>query len=292
MPPPTEHTVTSLVDFTQLVEQCLQASKALYGDDPSIVNWYRGCGRSVSDRLLPGLYRHPTITDANSLLVLERRMLEWFQRESILHQTRLNYIASDDPDDPDYELLFYMQHYGFPTRLLDWTMNPFIGLYFAVTSARIDEITGRHAEDAAVWILSPHAWNERSLFDVSWGGKGPLSIQDPEKSAYVPRKNTDPMHLAQMYPLPVAMRGIANNTRMFAQKGVFTIFGRNTAPMEQAFEVNAYKPESLTKLIIERDHIDSLLQSVLSFGYTDSVSYPDLHGLAMEIRRTYGFKVH
>jgi hypothetical protein len=291
MPLPLEHRVTSLTGFTQLVEDSLTASRAAYGIDPSTVNWYRGCGRSLSDRLVPGLYRHPTTHDANALLRFERRMLEWFRRESILHQTRMDYIDPEDPDDPDFELLFFMQHYGVPTRLLDWTMNPFIALYFAVTTAKVDEGTGEYIEDAAVWILSPNAWNERSLSEITWGTKGPLTIQDPEKSAYAPRKNTEPMHLAQMYPLPVAMRGIANNTRMFAQKGVFTIFGRNIEPMEEIYDTNDFRPESLVKLIIERDHIDSLLQSILSFGYTDSVSYPDLHGLAMEMRRTFGFKV-
>ncbi|MEK6322695.1 MAG: FRG domain-containing protein [Acidobacteriota bacterium] len=288
MPPPAEHHVTSLIGFTQAVESALAASRAVYGHDQSIINWYRGCGRSTNDELVPGLYRHPKIKDANTLLDLERQMLEWFRRESVLHQTKPEYL---DPEDADFELLFFVQHYGFPTRLLDWTMNPFIGLYFAVTSAKIDEKTGDYLEDAAVWILSPNAWNERSLVDISWGNRGALSIQNSEKSGYAPRKNAEPMHLAQMYPLPVAMRGIANNTRMFAQKGVFTISGKSLEPLEIAFDIKDYRSESLVKLIIEKQHIDALMQSVLSIGYTDSVSYPDLHGLAMETKRTFGFKI-
>ena len=283
MPPPPEHRITTLTGFTEAIEDALKASRVLYGDKPAVVNWYRGCGLSVSHELKPSLYRHPTITDANELLELEITMLEWFRRESILHQTIPKYI---DEEKPELELLFFMQHYSVPTRLLDWTMNPFIALYFAVAGAKLDDATGDYKEDAAVWILSPNAWNELSLRDMSWGDKGAITVDDPEKSAYSPRKSPDPL-----YPHPAAMRGIANNTRMFAQKGVFTIFGQQTDPMETAFDVNGYRTESLVKVIIERQHIDTLMDSVLSIGYTDSVSYPDLHGLAMEMRRTFGFKV-
>jgi hypothetical protein len=215
-------------------------------------------------------------------------MLEWFRRESVLHETITQYI---DAAEPGLELLFFMQHYSVPTRLLDWTMNPFIALYFAVTAAEFDESTNAYLDDAAVWILNPNAWNEQSLAHVSWGPKGALSIEDVERRGYAPMKELDPVHVAGMYALPAAMRGIANSSRMFAQKGVFTIFGRDISPMEIAFDANDYRTESLIKLIIDKDHIKALMDSVLSIGYTDSVSYPDLHGLAMEMRRHFGFKV-
>ena len=53
-----------------------------------------------------------------------------------------------------WDLYFLMQHYGAPTRLLDWTESPAIALYFAVR-----DNPGHY--DSAVWTLDPYRLNER-----------------------------------------------------------------------------------------------------------------------------------
>lgn len=282
MPPPIEHKVSTLTEFTQRIEEILLASQTLYKTIPHVVNWYRGCGRA-SYQLSPSLYRHPSIKEVDKLLVLEKDMLAWFKRESVLHHTIKEYI------DLDFEHLFFMQHYSVPTRLLDWTGNPFIALYFALTRAHHDPKVGGYQGDAAVWVLNPNAWNEKALSKQDWHGKGALALEDSARSGYAPRKTSEHLDLRAMHELPAAMIGIANSSRMFAQKGVFTIFGRKTDPMEKLFEDEGYVNQTLTKLTIDKAEIGPLLSSVLSIGYTDSVSYPDLHGLAMEIRRFNGF---
>lgn len=68
--------------------------------------------------LIPSLFR-PHISDARSL--------EAACFESLLLGKRHPYSISYDP----IEHLSHLQHFGFPTRLLDWTADLFIALFFA-----------------------------------------------------------------------------------------------------------------------------------------------------------------
>src|SRR5262249_42754473 len=54
----------------------------------------------------------------------------------------------------DVETLFVLRHYGVPTRLLDWTLSPFVAAYFA--SEKNDDNDGK---DGSVWSFD----NDRYL---------------------------------------------------------------------------------------------------------------------------------
>jgi hypothetical protein len=47
----------------------------------------------------------------------------------------------------DWERATIAQHYGVPTRLLDWSENPLVGLYFALDDNNYDD------EDGVIWVF-------------------------------------------------------------------------------------------------------------------------------------------
>jgi hypothetical protein len=188
----------------------------------------------------------------------------------------------------DWDALFFMQHYGVPTRLLDWTESPFIGLYFAVMSAPfVPDDRGRlkFQEDAVVWILDPISWNRHSLSHQSYDG-GILTPGDDALKGFKPTPS-----FAGMNNHPVALYGAHNSPRIVAQRGVFTIFGQNVKPMEKAYDSEQFPDGCLTKVILKRSRIFEFRKSLLNHGVTESVIFPDLEALAAEIRRSFDFEV-
>lgn len=266
-------TISSLKQYSSFIEEKLKSST-------DQILWFRGTGKSTYS-LSPSIHRHNEIIEDEKIIELETKIIDRFNQRSV------PFLIRPLDNTNDWETIFFMQHYRIPTRLLDWTENPFIALYFALTSAKFEISLNKknYIDDIAVWVLDPVAWNRESLKDYTYN-QGILSVQEHFLESYKPRIKFDGMR-----EKPVAIYGTHNSARIVAQRGVFTVFGKKIQSMEKTYIEENYKQDCLIKIEFPKNKINYLLESLTSLGITDSVIYPDLEGLGKEVMRFFKFNL-
>lgn len=116
--------------------------------------------RGVSNadfELAPSIERH-AVGSALQWPELEVEVSETFKLHANLYLS--------PPREGELGWLALMQHYGAPTRLLDFTYSPFVGLYF--TAKALDTFSSRKTSTfARLWALDSNAIHSRSLRSVA-----------------------------------------------------------------------------------------------------------------------------
>jgi hypothetical protein len=111
--------------------------------------WYVRGQADATWRLTPSLLRLFSGTNLSNGDALRIEYTAWshFRASSHLHDSH-----SPTPAEEVFAWWAYMQHHHCPTRLLDWTRSPYVGLYFAV-----EQLFER---DAALWIFPAYEVEE------------------------------------------------------------------------------------------------------------------------------------
>jgi hypothetical protein len=138
------NSVTEAIDLIQdrRFMRDIGPTSSARGGDEAFGIWFRGHDKA-SFTLTPSVLRRP---QGNARAFIDEVSLG-------RHFQTMNPDASPR-DASDFERLVMMQHYQAPTRMLDWSENLLVALYFAVRNPDFDNI-----EDAALWILNARRLN-------------------------------------------------------------------------------------------------------------------------------------
>jgi hypothetical protein len=247
------------------------------GDDLSGADiWFRGVKRS-SFQLIPGAYWRSQC-DEESLFVSFKAAAP-------------SYVPTRPGND--WEWYFLGQHYGLPTRLLDWTESPLTALYFALTEKDGDCAVPQADDPPTVWMMDPaqlnqatHRLSEGYLFipDVtklrSWlpsecgRDKPPKSFTDDSDF----RDNSK----------PVAIYPVRYNSRLVAQRGVFTVHGTEELPIDHVFRrSNTDGSSRIAKITIDPASCQQLLRDLVAVGVNQTAMFPEPGSVASDLVRHY-----
>lgn len=223
------------------------------------VVWYRGLS-DHSYPLNPSIYRHPYKPEQESTF------LGRFKSQSPPFLSTL-------PQN-DWEWLFLMQHYGVPTRLMDWTELPLVALTFAMKNIK-DKASDN--KDLILYCLNPEELNKKiNSIDFDEDNPIPFIGKDQEHVFGIGQKKSN--------NLPIAIIGPMNNHRIIAQKGSFTLF---PFKLQQNIENHPEAKEFLITITLKTGDLFEMKSAIENLGYTYDNLFPGLDSIAKEIIKPF-----
>jgi hypothetical protein len=199
-------------------------------------------GQSLDKALLPKIARY----EVKDVEKIERDMLEDFQRRSV-------HLIDYHPGN-SWDWLALAQHHGMATRLLDWTENPLIALWFSMATEVKD-----------------------TDYSVVWGFKVP----DTDIIASTDEMNSFKEGITKVFkPNHITKR-------ITAQFGWFTVHKPNREKHFIPFEENKDYSESLFKIMVKSSCFSECKKRMHNYGINSASMYPDIDGLAKHVEWLY-----
>jgi len=232
--------------WEEFLSEVESAKKELGG-----IVWFRGQA-NADWKLIPSLFR------CDAARASEKKAYDQFVR---LGPTILKNGFSDATSD--WSNLFDMQHYGVPTRLLDWTTTFGMAVFFAQP---------REGADSAVFLINPYKLNQATMRKRTVN----LKFIDYTKK-YLSTRIT-----SKIYPFAIEPKCV--NERLLAQDGVFTVHGSLRDCLAEQF------PKCIKQIILSRSAAADANKVLDQFGMHSLRVFPDTVGLGRFVTVAAGLR--
>lgn len=207
--------------------------------------YYRGQnnGTKAGWMLLPTFYRERKIYPNISFYFDKQEELNTIYKFIEKNYDYFKNIAFNDL----ISIINILQHYGFPTRVLDITQNPLVALYFA-----LEKVEKNDGNEPVIYLI----YAEKS-------NAGYLINSELEKFYYEEseqKKRLNPM---------VLVNGCMLSERIRNQKGDFILY-------YEEGDINTNHSFTIRELSVCSDSIESLKEELNLLGISESTVYPSL----------------
>jgi hypothetical protein len=237
----------------------------------------------------------------------EYKILREFQSKARMHLDP----AQIPPTDYRLGWLAIMQHYGAPTRLLDFTDSPYVALYFALRNREKGE-----SDYAEVWGIDAAALRNQA---AKIGREADRKVREktgkPSKGGRVgslPEDAASPLQLTQegderwdelirnaLYPCGVRREHFnrngfvavalppLQNPRLSSQQSVFLLNGAQDLTFEASLEfmMQGEKEQWYRRFRVPEDALKKLEEQLFQLNIHDLSLFPDIEGLAGFVRQ-------
>jgi FRG domain len=240
--------VDSLSEFVAAISSAIKTGDTF---------WFRGHAQANWE-LTPTALRYPSVDDRAKAL----QLLAEFKRIAEIKLTR--------PPNPSEELKWAQlaQHYGLPTRLLDWTESATVALYFACLNQK---------EDGLVLLLNPIDLNRLSY------PKLPRILDPQADDEIIGSYLCLSARSRKTGRFPLAINPVWNSERLMLQKGVFTLHGTRLS-------ITGKDISSLVALPILHEHKQGLRSELQRIGVDELTIFPELEHSCQHLTRRAGLK--
>lgn len=256
----TARTVRSLAEYLEGLQQLRLTDEPHY----HVRWWFRGhADRSYA--LVPGVYRENFPAgrgDEATRLSIEQHLHEDF---------RVLSAGLWELPPSEIELYFLQQHYGLPTRLLDWTINPLAALYFAVNTGP--------ATDGSVVLMDVYRLADTQRAADHF--RGVLTTTNPKLQEWLAPvlRRAGPERFCDFV---VPIRPDQFNTRVRLQRGCFTLHVPKRPGLTEK------ENDSVRTFVVPRAAKQTIYQELKLSGIDEFAIFGDLENLAVSLRAAYG----